>query len=52
LPYRQPSRSPWGDYALIVDAKGEAANSFDRRYGFRPYLDSPNSLELPFGGLG
>jgi hypothetical protein len=52
LPYRQLSRSPRGGYALIVDAKGEEANSFYRRYRFRPYLNTPNSLELPFGGLG
>ena len=41
-----------GGYALIVDAKGEEAICFYRRYGFRPYLDTPNSLDLPLGGLG
>ena len=46
------ARQSVGGYALIVDAKGEEANSFYRRYGFRPYLDTPNSLYLPLGGLG
>ena len=41
-----------GGYALIVDAKGEVAKSFYRRYGFRPYHDNPNSLYLPLGGQG
>jgi hypothetical protein len=39
-----------GGYALIVAAKGEKAKNFYLRYGFRPYLDTPNSLYLPFGG--
>ena len=52
LPYRQLSRSPWGGYALIVDAKAEEASSFYRRYGFRPYLNTPNSRYLALGGLG
>ena len=46
------ARQSVGGYALIVDAKGEKANSFYRRYGFRPYLDTSNSLYLPLGGLG
>ena len=41
-----------GGYALLVEAKGEEANSFYRHYGFRPYLDTPCSLYLPLGGLG
>jgi hypothetical protein len=46
----EQARQSVGGYALIVDAKGEAAKSFYRRYGFRPYLDTPNSLCLPLGG--
>ena len=46
------ARQSVGGYALIVDAKGEEAKSFYRRYGFRPYLDTPNSLYLPLGGQG
>jgi len=46
------ARQSVGGYALIVDAKGEEAKSFYRRYGFRPYLDTPNSLYLPLGGYG
>ena len=46
----EQARQSVGGYALIVDAKGEAAKSFYRRYGFRPYLDTPNSLYLPLGG--
>jgi GNAT superfamily N-acetyltransferase len=39
-----------GGYALIVDAKGTAAQEFYRRHGFRPYRDTPLSLYLPLGG--
>ena len=46
------ARQSVGGYALIVDAKGEEAKTFYRRYGFRPYLDTPNSLYLPLGGQG
>ena len=46
------ARQSVGGYALIVDAKGEEAKSFYRRYGFRPYLDTSNSLYLPLGGQG
>jgi len=46
------ARQSVGGYALIVDAKGEVAKSFYRRYGFRPYHDNPNSLYLPLGGQG
>jgi GNAT superfamily N-acetyltransferase len=46
----QRARQSVGGYALIVDAKGEKAKNFYLRYGFRPYLDTPNSLYLPFGG--
>jgi GNAT superfamily N-acetyltransferase len=43
-------RQSVGGYALIVDAKGEAAKSFYLHYGFQPYLDTPLSLYLPLGG--
>jgi ribosomal protein S18 acetylase RimI-like enzyme len=46
----QQARQSVGGYALIVDAKGEAAKSFYRRYGFRPYLDTSNSLYLALAG--
>jgi hypothetical protein len=46
----EQARQSVGGYALIVDAKGEAAKSFYSRYGFRPYLDTPNSLCLPLVG--
>jgi len=39
-----------GGYALIVDAKGTAAQEFYKRHGFRPYRDTPMSLYLPLGG--
>ena len=38
-----------GGYALIVDAKGDAAQAFYRRHGFLPYRDTPLSLYLPLG---
>ncbi|MCX5949431.1 MAG: GNAT family N-acetyltransferase, partial [Cyanobacteria bacterium] len=44
------ARQSVGGYALIVDAKGEKAANFYLRYGFQPYLDTPNSLYLPLGG--
>ncbi len=46
------ARQSVGGYALLVEAKGEEAKSFYCRYGFRPYLDTPNSLYLPLGGQG
>jgi len=46
----QRARQSVGGNALIVDAKGEQAKNFYLRYGFRPYLDTPNSLYLPLGG--
>jgi GNAT superfamily N-acetyltransferase len=39
-----------GGYALIVDAKDEAAKAFYERHGFRPFHDTPLSLYLPIGG--
>jgi hypothetical protein len=53
LQKRLPNGTPIGPaatLALIGDAKGEEAKTFYRRYGFRPYLDTPNSLYLPLGG--
>lgn len=39
-----------GGYALIVDAKGPAAEAFYERHGFRRFQDTPRSLYLPLGG--
>lgn len=36
-------------YALIVDAKNDAAKAFYERYGFVPLLDTPMTLYLPLG---
>ncbi len=44
------ARQSVGGYTLTVDAKGEAAKNFYLHYGFRSYLDTPNSLYLPLGG--
>ncbi len=48
----QRARQSVGGYALIADAKGEKAIKFYLHYGFRLYLDTPNTLYLPLGGLG
>jgi len=34
-------------YAVIVDAKNEAAVSFYQKYDFMPFADHPNRLFLP-----
>jgi hypothetical protein len=36
-------------YALIVDAKNDAAKAFYLHFGFKALLDSPLSLYLPLG---
>jgi GNAT superfamily N-acetyltransferase len=36
-------------YALVVDAKGEAAKSFYKHYGFTPCRDHPMTLYLSLG---
>lgn len=36
-------------FALIVDAKDKAAQSFYIHYGFKPCADAPMSLYLPLG---
>ena len=36
-------------YALIVDAKDEAAGAFYMHFGFTPLLDAPLTLYLPLG---
>lgn len=36
-------------YALIVDAKDAAAESFYQHYGFKPCADAPMTLYLPLG---
>ncbi len=41
-----------GGYALLVDAKDEAAALFYERHGFRRFQDTPGSLYLPLGPLG
>jgi hypothetical protein len=38
-----------GAYALIVNAKGEAAKSFYQHYGFTSCRDDPMTLYLPLG---
>ena len=39
-------------YALIVDAKDEAAANFYRHHRFSPFAGRPLMLYLPLGGLG
>ena len=36
-------------YALIVDAKDDAAQAFYLHFGFKPLLDAPMALYLPLG---
>ena len=36
-------------YALIVDAKDDAAKAFYVHFGFTPLLDAPLALYLPLG---
>ena len=36
-------------YALVVDAKADAAKAFYVHFGFRPLLDAPLTLYLPLG---
>lgn len=36
-------------YALIVDAKDDAAKAFYEHYGFVPCVDQPRTLYLPLG---
>ena len=38
-----------GAYALLVDAKNTAAQSFYQHYGFIPFADSAMALYLPLG---
>jgi GNAT superfamily N-acetyltransferase len=38
-----------GAYALLVDAKDEAAHAFYQHFGFKGLLDTPLSLYLPLG---
>ncbi len=38
-----------GGYALIVDAKGSAAEAFYEHHGFLHFQDTPRSLYLPLG---
>lgn len=43
------ARKQVGAYALVVDAKDEAAKAFYLKYGFTAQIDSPMSLYLPLG---
>jgi GNAT superfamily N-acetyltransferase len=43
------ARAQVAAYALIVDAKDEAARSFYLRYGFNACIDAPMTLYLPLG---
>ena len=36
-------------YAIVVDAKNDAARAFYERYGFRALIDGPRRLFLPVG---
>ena len=44
---RRTLQSPPAVYALLVDAKNEAAVAFYERFGFRPSLAEPRTLFLP-----
>ena len=44
------ARAHVGAYALVVDAKNDAARAFYLHYGFTACLDSPMTLYLPLGG--
>ena len=43
------ARAQVAAYALIVDAKDEAARKFYLRYGFKACIDAPMTLYLPLG---
>jgi len=43
------ARQHVGAYALLVDAKYDAAQSFYRHFGFKSLLDTPLTLYLPLG---
>jgi GNAT superfamily N-acetyltransferase len=43
------ARKQVASYALIVDAKGDAAKAFYEHYGFTPCRDNPKTLYLPLG---
>ncbi len=44
---RRTLQSPPTAYALLVDAKNEAAVAFYQRHGFRPLVSQPRTLFLP-----
>jgi len=46
------ARSDAAMFALVVDAKDEAAAEFYRRNGFRAFSSRPRSLYLPIAGVG
>jgi GNAT superfamily N-acetyltransferase len=43
------ARAHVGAYALLVDAKSDAANAFYQHYGFTACADAPMTLYLPLG---
>jgi hypothetical protein len=43
------AREEVASYALVVDAKGDAAKAFYEHYGFSPCIDRPLTLYLPLG---
>lgn len=43
------ARREVGAYALIVDAKNDAARAFYEHFGFTAFADRPFSLYLPLG---
>jgi ribosomal protein S18 acetylase RimI-like enzyme len=44
---RRAVRSEPAVFALVVDAKDEAAAAFYRHHGFHPFASRPSSLFLP-----
>ena len=43
------TREEIASYALIVDAKDDAAKAFYEHYGFAACVDRPRTLYLPLG---
>jgi predicted GNAT family N-acyltransferase len=43
------AREEVASYALVVDAKGDAAKAFYEHYGFIACIDRPRTLYLPLG---
>jgi ribosomal protein S18 acetylase RimI-like enzyme len=49
---RRSLQFPPAVYALVVDAKNEAAARFYEKFGFRPVKDAPLTLFLPMATAG